>query len=103
MEVLYPQAGELAAISPQREIRCKFMRQWRKEDGGKISSFAKEVTRKHFPASQALSPILCSSFDALFGLQMYTHSKGSLLAQMSGSIRYSRSVLWRRHNSLVLI
>lgn len=37
----------------------------------------------------ALSPILVLGFDALFGLQMYTHSKGSPRAEMSGRICYS--------------
>lgn len=50
------------------------------------------------PASQPRSPILSSVFDTLFGLQMYTHSKGSSLAEMSGGICYSNSYFWRSHN-----
>lgn len=65
----------------------------------KIILLAKEVTRKHFQAPRALLSVLFACFYALFGLQMYTHSKESLLVEMSDSICYSSSLLWRSHNN----
>lgn len=49
--------------------------------------------KEAFPGSRALSSILFLCFDALFGLQMYSLSKGSLLAEMSEGICYSSSLL----------